>query len=34
MDLELLQRTLTELGEPGYRKRQVWRWAAQGADRL
>ncbi|HEY3725783.1 MAG TPA: 23S rRNA (adenine(2503)-C(2))-methyltransferase RlmN [Solirubrobacteraceae bacterium] len=32
MDLKLLQRTLGDLGEPGYRTRQVWRWAAQGAD--
>jgi 23S rRNA (adenine2503-C2)-methyltransferase len=32
MDLELLDSTLTDLGEPGYRARQVWRWAAQGAD--
>lgn len=31
MDLKLLQRTLTALGEPGYRNRQIWRWAAQGA---
>jgi 23S rRNA (adenine2503-C2)-methyltransferase len=32
MDLELLDRTLTELGEPRYRARQIWRWAASGAD--
>jgi 23S rRNA (adenine2503-C2)-methyltransferase len=31
VDLELLTSTLQELGEPGYRARQVWRWAAQGA---
>ncbi len=31
MDSELLQRTLAELGEPGYRERQIWRWASQGA---
>ncbi len=31
MDFELLQRTLTELGEPAYRARQIWRWVAQGA---
>ena len=31
MDFELLKRALTELGEPEYRNRQVWRWAAQGA---
>jgi 23S rRNA (adenine2503-C2)-methyltransferase len=32
MDLNLLERTLEDLGEPGYRSRQIWRWAAQGAD--
>jgi 23S rRNA (adenine2503-C2)-methyltransferase len=32
MDLQLLERTLLELGEPGYRARQVWRWAAQGVE--
>ncbi len=31
MDLHLLATRLAELGEPGYRERQVWRWAAQGA---
>ena len=31
MDLDLLDRTLAELGEPAYRARQVWRWAARGA---
>ena len=31
MDLELLQRTLDEAGEPAFRARQVWRWAANGA---
>ena len=31
MDLELLQRALSERGEPAFRARQVWRWAAQGA---
>jgi 23S rRNA (adenine2503-C2)-methyltransferase len=31
MDLDLLTSTLQELGEPAYRERQVWRWAAQGA---
>ena len=30
MDLQLLDQTLTELGEPGYRARQVWRWLASG----
>jgi 23S rRNA (adenine2503-C2)-methyltransferase len=31
MDLTALERTLGELGEPAYRLRQIWRWAAQGA---
>jgi 23S rRNA (adenine2503-C2)-methyltransferase len=31
VDLELLDRTLTDLGEPSYRAGQVWKWAAQGA---
>jgi 23S rRNA (adenine2503-C2)-methyltransferase len=31
MDLELLQRTLADAGEPGFRARQVWAWAARGA---
>ena len=31
VDLDLLTTTLRELGEPAYRARQVWRWAAQGA---
>jgi 23S rRNA (adenine2503-C2)-methyltransferase len=31
MDLELLDQTLRDLGEPGYRARQIWRWAANGA---
>src|SRR5436305_12556349 len=31
MDLELLQRTLDDLGEPGFRAGQVWSWAARGA---
>ncbi len=31
MDLALLERTLNELGEPGYRSRQVVSWAARGA---
>ncbi len=30
MDLQLLEHTLAELGQPAYRARQVWRWAAQG----
>ncbi|MDX6688918.1 MAG: rRNA (adenine2503-C2)-methyltransferase [Solirubrobacteraceae bacterium] len=32
MDLELLERTLAEAGEPAFRARQVWSWAARGAD--
>ena len=31
MDLALLDATLAELGQPGFRLRQVWRWAAGGA---
>jgi 23S rRNA (adenine2503-C2)-methyltransferase len=31
VDLTLLQRTLQELGEPEYRNRQIWKWAARGA---
>jgi 23S rRNA (adenine2503-C2)-methyltransferase len=31
MDLDLLQRTLDDAGEPGFRSRQVWAWAARGA---
>ncbi len=31
MDLELLETTLAALGEPSYRARQVWGWAARGA---
>jgi 23S rRNA (adenine2503-C2)-methyltransferase len=31
VDLKLLDRTLDELDQPAYRRRQVWRWAAQGA---
>ncbi|MDX6683001.1 MAG: rRNA (adenine2503-C2)-methyltransferase [Solirubrobacteraceae bacterium] len=31
MDLELLQRTLADAGEPAFRARQVWEWAARGA---
>ena len=31
MDLKLLQQKLGELGQPAYRERQIWRWAAQGA---
>ena len=31
MDLELLERTLAARGEPAFRARQVWAWAARGA---
>jgi 23S rRNA (adenine2503-C2)-methyltransferase len=31
MDLDLLERTLADAGEPGYRATQVWEWAARGA---
>ena len=31
MDLELLESTLAERGEPGYRARQVWEWTSRGA---
>ncbi|MGB0094320.1 MAG: 23S rRNA (adenine(2503)-C(2))-methyltransferase RlmN [Solirubrobacteraceae bacterium] len=34
MDLALLDNKLAELGEPSYRARQIWRWAAQGSDRF
>ncbi|MBA3244102.1 MAG: 23S rRNA (adenine(2503)-C(2))-methyltransferase RlmN [Actinobacteria bacterium] len=30
MDFELLERTLGDRGEPAYRARQVWEWAARG----
>jgi 23S rRNA (adenine2503-C2)-methyltransferase len=32
MDMDLLEHTLADLGEPPFRARQAWRWAAQGAD--
>jgi 23S rRNA (adenine2503-C2)-methyltransferase len=32
VDLVLLQRTLAELGQPAFRARQVWAWAARGAE--
>jgi 23S rRNA (adenine2503-C2)-methyltransferase len=32
MDLALLDSSLADLGEPAYRGRQVWAWAARGAD--
>lgn len=31
MDLELLQRTLADAGEPAFRATQIWEWAASGA---
>lgn len=31
MDLDVVRTTLTELGQPAYRAKQVWRWASQGA---
>ena len=31
MDPALLERTLAELGQPAFRARQVWEWAARGA---
>ena len=34
VDLDLLDLTLAELGEPPYRARQIWGWAAQGAARF
>jgi 23S rRNA (adenine2503-C2)-methyltransferase len=32
MDLELLERALAEAGQPAFRARQVWAWAARGAN--
>jgi 23S rRNA (adenine2503-C2)-methyltransferase len=32
MDLQLLDQTLAEKGEPRFRARQVWEWAARGAE--
>ena len=31
MDLELLERTLADAGQPAFRVRQAWSWAARGA---
>src|SRR5271154_6687488 len=31
MDLELLQKTLADLGQPSYRRKQIWDWTAGGA---
>ncbi len=33
MDLKLLDATLSELGQPAFRAKQVWGWAARGAER-
>ena len=32
MDLQLLEQTLANRGEPPFRARQIWRWAAAGAE--
>lgn len=32
MDLDLVTRTLDELGEPDYRAHQIWEWQARGVD--
>jgi 23S rRNA (adenine2503-C2)-methyltransferase len=32
MDLELLERTLADAGQPAFRARQAWAWAARGCD--
>ena len=32
MDLDLLEQRAAELGEPPYRARQAWEWAARGAE--
>jgi len=32
VDLELLDRTLADRGEPGFRARQIWEWVARGAE--
>jgi 23S rRNA (adenine2503-C2)-methyltransferase len=32
MDLQLLEKTLEERGEPRFRARQIWDWVARGAD--
>ena len=31
MDVDLVEQTLADLGEPAYRARQVWEWTARGA---
>jgi 23S rRNA (adenine2503-C2)-methyltransferase len=32
MDLQLLEQTLADRGEPAFRARQIWKWAAAGAE--
>ncbi len=32
MDLDLLKRTLDDLGQPAFRADQIWRWASQGTN--
>ena len=32
MDVDLLERVLADRGEPAYRARQAWEWAARGVD--
>ncbi len=32
MDISLLESTMAEQGQPAYRTRQVWQWAARGVD--
>ena len=31
MDLDLLERTLADAGQPAFRARQAWEWVARGA---
>jgi 23S rRNA (adenine2503-C2)-methyltransferase len=31
VDLQLLEKTLAERGEPRFRARQIWDWVARGA---
>ena len=32
MDLQLLDTTLADLGQPTFRAKQVWEWTARGAE--
>jgi len=32
VDVDLVEQTLADLGEPAYRARQVWEWTARGAE--